>query len=279
MEHLSGKTILITGATDGLGKAVALELAKRDATLLIHGRNPQKGEAVLQEINKINHKPAHRYYNADFASLHQIRDMAFKVLAEHDRLHILINNAGIGAGKNNQRQLSEDGYELRFAVNYLASVLLTRHLLPMMQQSRPAKIINVSSVGQSAIDFTDIMMEHHYNGFKAYTQSKLAQVLFTFSLADELKNSGITVNCLHPASLMNTNMVLESSMPVQSRVEEGLDTVLYVTLSPETDKITGAYFDHHQQKRAHEQAYDQAARKKLKVLSNRLISNAFAVNR
>jgi len=271
MDSLTGKLILITGATDGLGKQVALELARRGGTLLLHGRNPQKGYEVLKAIRQINSEAPHKYYNADFSSLEQVHHLAASISSEHDHLHILINNAGIGTGKRGSpRQTGADGYELRFTVNYLAPYLLTRSLLPLLRQSTPAAIVNVASGAQAAIDFDNVMLQKNYTGEQAYAQSKLALVLFTFALAEELKGTGITVNALHPASLMDTNMVRQSGLPVKSTVAEGVNTVMHVLNLQLTENISGAYFERQVQAMAHSQAYDKAAQKKLEQLSKKL---------
>ena len=205
IQAIKNQVILVTGATDGLGKQVAFDLAARHATVLLHGRNREKGEAALQQIRDATGNQRLFYYNADFSSLDEVRLLAEQVQAGQRRLDVLINNAGIGPGRRlPRRENSIDGHELRFAVNYLASFLLTHGLLPLLQRSVPARIINVASVGQQPIDFDNVMLENDYDGLRAYRQSKLAQVMFTFDLAEDLKESGITVNCLHPASLMPT---------------------------------------------------------------------------
>jgi len=269
---LSGKKILITGSTDGLGKAVALEFAKRDAIILLHGRNPEKGKKILEEIAGKSSNAKLSYYNGDFSSLAAVQNIAGEIISREKHLDMLINNAGIGGGeKNERRQLSADGYELRFAVNYLAPFLLTNLLLPLLRASAPCKIVNVASAAQKTIDFSNVMLEQGYNGSRAYAQSKMALVMFSFDLAEKLKDSGVTVNCLHPASMMNTKMVRESGAAYMTTVEEGVDTVDYVATSLETEMITGAYFDHHNQEKAEVQAYDKKAREKLRELSIGLI--------
>ncbi len=273
MRPLQDQIILITGSTDGLGKRVALDLAKEGATVLLHGRLPEKGKAVLREIRESAHNHSIRYYNADFASLEAVRRMADRVTEDYSQLDILINNAGIGARSLGAgRELSADGFELRFAVNYLSHFLLTRLLLPLLRRSAPARIINVSSVGQNPIDFNDIMMKREYDDLRAYRRSKLAQILFTFDLAGELKGSDVTVNALHPASLMNTKMVLQSDYfktPL-SAIEEGARAVEYLAASPELEDITGEYFSGMRTSRANAQAYDAEARMKLRELSEKL---------
>jgi NAD(P)-dependent dehydrogenase (short-subunit alcohol dehydrogenase family) len=180
---------------------------------------------------------------------------------------VLVNNAGVIVG---ERRESEDGYELTFAVNYLAHFLLTHLLLPLLRDSAPARVVNVASAGQSPIDFDDVMLERGYGGMKAYTQSKLAQVIFTFELAERLGASGVTVNALHPASLMDTKMVLETFGRSMSTVKEGAEATVRLAASPELEGVTGRYFDGTREGRAERQAYDEEARKRLWVLSEEL---------
>jgi NAD(P)-dependent dehydrogenase (short-subunit alcohol dehydrogenase family) len=272
-QAVKNRVILVTGATDGLGKQVARDLAAQGATVLLHGRSLEKGEATLQEIRDATGNQKLMYYNADLSSLDAVRGLAEEIQAEQDRLDVLINNAGIGSGSRpGRRELSADGYELRFAVNYLAHFLLTYRLLPLLRRSTPARVVNVSSAGQQPIDFEDVMIEHGYDGLRAYRQSKLAQVMATFDLAEELSQSGITVNCLHPASLMDTRMVRETDYfggPMSS-VEEGAHAVEYLATSLELDGVTGEYFDGEQRARANAQAYDKEARRRLRLLSRQL---------
>jgi NAD(P)-dependent dehydrogenase (short-subunit alcohol dehydrogenase family) len=269
---LQGKTVLITGATDGLGRLVAQHAAEAGATLILHGRNKEKGKNVKEEITSTSGNEKVFYYNADFSSLGEAKVLGEEVLANHGELHVLINNAAIGGGPkgSRHRQISKDGYELRFAVNYLAHFLLTQKLLPLLVQSAPARIVNVASIGQSPLDFNDIHLEKRYDSFNAYAKSKLAQIIFGFELAERLKEKGITVNSLHPASLMNTNMVHDYFGRTSSTVEEGAEVVVYVAFSEETKNITGAYFNQLKQVKAAAQAYDIATRKKLWQLSEEL---------
>lgn len=265
--------ILITGSTDGLGKRVARDLAGRGAAVLLHGRSREKGEATLQEIQDETGNKKVSYYNADFSSLDAVRRLSEELRAEQERLDILINNAGIGAGPRRAgREMSTDNFELRFAVNYLAPFLLTHRLLTLLRRSAPSRIVNVASVGQQVIDFDNVMLEDGYDGLRAYRQSKLALVMFTFDLAVDLKESGITVNSIHPASLMNTKMVLETDYfrGTMSTVEEGVDAVEHLATSPEFDGVTGEYFDGKQRARANSQAYDRDARRQLRMLSEQL---------
>jgi len=263
----SGKTILITGSTDGVGRHVALELGAAGATTLIHGRDRQRGEAVVDALRKAGNASA-QLYLADLGSLAEVRRLAEAIRRDHQRLDVLINNAGIGsASGGRQRRTSTDGFELRFAVNYLSGFLLTRLLLPLIVASAPSRIVNVASAGQSAIDFDDVMLTRRYDGGRAYTQSKLAQVMFTFDLARELEGSNVTVNCLHPATYMDTTMVRESGVSPLSTVDEGADAILQLAIAPELEGRTGLYFQGQRPARANPQAYDDDARRRLAALS------------
>ncbi|MGZ4200761.1 MAG: SDR family NAD(P)-dependent oxidoreductase [Thermoleophilaceae bacterium] len=265
MRPLPEQTILVTGATDGLGRALAQSLAERGATLLVHGRDEERLAQLAGELGA-------RPYRADLASLDEVRAMADELLEREERIHTLVNNAGIGTTLPGgaERQESSDGIELRFAVNYLSHYLLTRMLLPLVVGSAPARIVNVSSAGQWPIDFGDVMLEHGYEPFRAYAQSKLAQVMFTFDLAEELPADQVTANCLHPATFMPTKMVFAARGSATSTLEEGRDATLRLIEDPELDGVTGRYFNGTHDTRADDQAYDPAARAKLRELSDRL---------
>ncbi len=272
MKPIVEQTILITGATDGLGKATALQLAKLGARVLIHGRDEGRLEDAKQVITAESGNPKIETYRANFGLLAEVRHLAYVIQAEHPTLDMLINNAASGGGKpgDPHRELSADGYEIRFAVNYLAPFLLTQLLLPCLRQAAPSRIINVSSAGQLPINFDDIMMEKHYEPLDAYRQSKLAQVMFTFDLAEQVRDDGITVNALHPASLMPTKMVKEYFGRTMDTLEEGVKSVMHLATDPALDGVTGKYFDHRQETRANDQAYDVAARQQLWQLSTEL---------
>jgi len=257
----------VTGATDGLGKRVARDLALKGATVLLHGRDPERGEAAVREIREETSNDKLHYYLADFSSLEQVRRLADEVRADHDRLDVLVNNAGV---LTRQRTVTEDDYELTFAVNYLAPFLLTRLLLPLLYQSVPARIVNVASGAQSPVDFDDPMLERGYDGLRAYAQSKLALVMFTFDLAEELEGTDLTANSLHPASLMDTKMVLETFGSASSSVQEGADATVRLAASPKMQGITGKYFDEQREARADKQAYNEEARARLRRLSEEL---------
>ena len=220
---VQGKTILVTGSTDGVGRYVAERLGAEGARVLVHGRDRARGEAVAERIAKAG--GAARFVAADLASLAEVRALAEAVRKETDGLDVLVNNAGIGT-TGDKREVSADGFELRFAVNYLAGFLLTRLLMPLLEARAPARIVNVSSAGQQPIDFSDVMLTRGYSGVRAYCQSKLAQILFTVDLAEELKDCKVTVNCLHPATYMDTTMVRQSGARPISTVEQGGAAIL-----------------------------------------------------
>jgi NAD(P)-dependent dehydrogenase (short-subunit alcohol dehydrogenase family) len=270
------QTVLITGATDGLGRGVASELARMGAGVLLHGRDDVKGRQVIAEIRERTGNDNLHWYRADLASLAEVRDLAGRIESEHDRLAALVNNAGIGTNGDALRKESRDGYELRFAVNYLAGFLLTRLLQPLIVRSAPARIVNVSSAGQAPIDFDDVMLERSYNGVQAYCQSKLAQVMFTFDLAEDLSGSGVTVTCLHPATFMPTKMVQAASVSPTSTLEQGVEAVLRLVVAPELEGVTGRYFNGRSEARADPQAYDAEAVRRLRELSERLIDGSGA---
>jgi len=269
---LAGKVAVVTGSTDGLGKAVALKLAGAGAHVIVHGRNRERGEAVVQEINALK-KGGAMFYAADFSSMAAVRGFADAVAKDHKQIHLLINNAGIGsadADGSKTRDLSADGYEQRFAVNYLSGFLLTRELLPTLIRSAPARIVNVASLAQRPIDFDNVMLERDYDGGRAYSQSKLAQIMFTQDLAEELAGKGVTANSLHPATYMDTAMVRSAGVTPRSTVEEGANAVINVATSPDLEGKSGLFFNGKMEMRANAQAYDPQARAQLRALSEKL---------
>jgi NAD(P)-dependent dehydrogenase (short-subunit alcohol dehydrogenase family) len=252
---LDEQTILVTGSTDGHGKRVARELAARGATVIVHGRDPERTEAAAREVG------SEQVRVADLASLADVRRLA----GEIDQLDTLVNNAGIISF---ERRESGDGYELTFAVNYLSHFLLTQLVLPGLRE--PARIVNVSSIGQERIDFDDLMFERDYNFYSAYARSKLAQVLFTFELAERLGNRDITVNALHPATLMDTKMVTGGGVSPQSSVEEGAEATVRLVVDPALHGAGGLFFDGRREAGTHRQARDPGARRRLWEESERL---------
>jgi NAD(P)-dependent dehydrogenase (short-subunit alcohol dehydrogenase family) len=252
---LGDQHVLVTGSTDGLGRHVAAELAQRGASVLVHGRDPAKVEAAAREAG------AEGALVADLSSLDEVRRLG----AEVGELDALVNNAGV---IEPERRESAEGYELTFAVNHLSHFLLTQLLLPRLRE--PARIVNVASIGQAPLDFGDLMLENGYDGYTAYVKSKLAQILFTISLAERLGDRDVTVNALHPATLMDTKMVLDNLGRARSSVEDGVRAVLRLVGDPELDGVSGRFFDGTRESAAHAQAYDPDARRRLWEESERL---------
>jgi NAD(P)-dependent dehydrogenase (short-subunit alcohol dehydrogenase family) len=265
--NMDGKTVLVTGSTDGVGRYVAARLAADGAKVLIHGRDAARAKTLADEIKRSGHQPP-VFYQADLSSLAGCRQLADAVLAGHQRLDLFISNAGIGSRTQGaERRTSADGHELRFAVNYLSGFLLAHLLLPLLKASAPSRIVNVASLGQHAIDFDDVMLTKGYSGSRAYAQSKLAQIMFTIDLAKELEGSGVTVNALHPATYMNTTMVREGGITPISTVEQGGEAILHLAKGDDVADKSGLFFNGMRQAEANPQAYDAAARKRLRALS------------
>lgn len=272
MKPIEKQIVLVTGSTDGIGKITAQKLADMGATVLVHGRSEEKCAATVDEIRRNTENQTLKFYIADLSSLSAVRKLAQNISDNFDYLNVLINNAGIGLSKNleNRRVLSEDGYELSFAVNYLAPFLLTHLLIPLLRNGSPARIVNTSSAAQQEIDFDDLMLEHQYDAFRAYAQSKTALTMFTFEIAKRLEKGKITANCLHPGSLLDTKLVRESPYKPRAGAEAGAEVEIHVATSPELEGRTGLYFEEKRESRAHQQAYDTVARDKLWRLSEKL---------
>jgi NAD(P)-dependent dehydrogenase (short-subunit alcohol dehydrogenase family) len=262
------KVVLITGSTDGLGRELAFRIGASGAHVIVHGRNRERGLQVADSIRKLGNGATAQFLAADLASFAQVRALADTIMKEHGRLDVLINNAGIWLRNATSRELSADGNELSFQVNYLSGFLLTHRLKPLLVKSAPARVINVASRSQSPIDLDDVNQERSFSGQRGYTTSKLAQVMFTFDLARELEGTGVLVYAVHPASQMNTNMVRGVGAAPRSTVEEGADAVMNLVTS--TGITTGSYYEGRAPGRANAQAYDEAARARLRSVSVRL---------
>ncbi|WP_329128576.1 SDR family NAD(P)-dependent oxidoreductase [Streptomyces sp. NBC_01476] len=258
------RTVLITGATDGLGLALAERLAAEGTDLILHGRDQARlGSIADRFAARGASRP--RTVTADLADLGQVRRMAAEIRASADRLDVLVSNAGIGSGQpdGRDRRTSADGHELRFAVNYLAGFLLTLELLPLLRESAPARIVNVASLGQHPLDFEDLMLERDYDGTRAYGQSKLAQIASGFELAARLPAGDVTVNSLHPATYMPTKIVLAEAGHSIDTLEEGVTAIRRLVADPALAGTTGRFYDRTRDTRAHSQAYDRQARLRL----------------
>ena len=267
MRAISEQVILVTGATDGLGRGVAADLASRGATVLLHGRSPERLERTLAELRDETGSEKLRTYRADFASLAEVRAMAAEVAANEERLDALVNNAGIGFLP--EREFSQDGVELVLQVDYLAGYLLTRELLPLIRSSAPSRIVFVASAGQAPIDFDDPMMDTGYDAGRAYCQAKLAQINQTMDMAGRL-DGDVAVTALHPSTFMPTK-ILGPGMDPRSTVQEGIDATVRLVADPELEGVTGVYFNVQDAARAMDQAYDPDAQRRLRELSEQLV--------
>jgi NAD(P)-dependent dehydrogenase (short-subunit alcohol dehydrogenase family) len=259
---LEGQVALVTGSTSGLGRVLAFQLGELGAEVLVHGRNAEAGRAVVDSIHRAGGRA--RFYQADLGSREEVRRLAAAIRRDYDRLDLFISNAGVGPAPN-ERLLSQDGLELRFHVNYLAGFQLTHLLLPLIRESAPAQVVMVASRTQAEIDFDDVMLEREFFGGRAYAQSKLAQIMFTFDLAPELEGSGVRINAVHPAPVMDTKMMEILGREPESTAEDGARSVMRVVLSREG--WNGRYFHEMEPGTARPQAYDAGARARLRALS------------
>jgi len=270
MRPIEDTVVLVTGATDGLGRAVAQDLADRRAQVLLHGRDRERLDALGRELGR-DGEPAPRFL-ADLSSLDEVRALADEVERTTRELHVLISNAGIGSGMpdGRERRESRDGHELRLAVNHLAGFLLTMRLLPLLRRSAPARVVFVASLGQAPMDFDDPMLERGYSGTRAYGQSKLAQITAGMELAQRLDPSEVTVTSLHPSTYMPTKMVLEEVGDSVDTIEDGVAATVRLALDPQLEGVTGRFYDRQVETAPHPQAHDPEARRRLWELSMRL---------
>lgn len=270
----------MTGSSSGIGKVTARELAIMGATVVMLRRNRAKGEAVQVEIKEVSgNDQIHLIVAADLSELSQVRRAAQEFKQRYTQLHVLINNAG---GMNAERKVTSEGLEATFATNYLAPFLLTHLLLDVLLASAPARIVNVSAVGHKIgkIDFTDLQGEHHYNALKAYAQSKLAQIYFTYELAERLAGTGVTVNALDPGHVVShfndstkgmLHIIAEVIYIFDGRsAEEGAQTSLYLATEPAVERVSGKYFSNCQPIKSSRRSYDVAVRQRLWNVSTEL---------
>ncbi|WP_126171977.1 SDR family NAD(P)-dependent oxidoreductase [Altericroceibacterium xinjiangense] len=265
---LAGTTALVTGATDGLGRAAARALAAQGAHVIVHGRNPARGEALVDEITRSGTGSA-SFRAADFSSLEAVRAFADRIASDHPKLDLLVNNAGVAFPTGEPRHTSADGHELQFAVNYLAGWVLVNRLRPNLAAAAPSRVINVSSIAADPIDFADVMLEQPGAQDRGYGQSKLAQVTMTVALAPAFARDGITMAAMHPATLMNTTMVSDLRYPPQTSVDEGLEHLMALVTAPTLEP--GAFYIKAKTARPYDpQPSDPDARDRLLELSEQL---------
>ncbi len=263
-------TVLITGATDGLGRALADTLADEGWRVLVHGRSEGRVDAAVRAL-AARGEATPTGYVADFAALAEVRRLASEVRSREVRLDALVNNAGIGPGPpGGRREISADGHELRLQVNHLAAHLLTRELLPLLRASAPARIVHVASGAQQPVDPDDPMLERGYDGSRAYARSKLAMIADALALAEELDPAEVTVNALHPGSLMDTKIVRESYGAAQRPLDEGVAATARLVLDDDLAGVTGRYVDGTVEAAPAAQARDPEARSALLRLTREL---------
>jgi len=279
---MNDKICLVTGANSGIGKVTAKALAAGGATVIMVCRNRDKGQAARDGIVRETRNENVDLMIADFSDLSQIRKLAADVNAKYPRLHTLVNNAGAYNGK---RTLTRDGYETTFGVNHLGYFLLTVELLDLLKSSAPARIVNVASEAHrsASVNFDDLNLENGYSGWKAYGQSKLANVLFTYELARRLEGSRVTANCMHPG-FVGTNIfdnvgglggkIVRLLTPFMRTPEKGADTIIWLASSPEVEGVTGKYFIDRIAKESNPQSYDTAIAARLWEVSERMVRAA-----
>ena len=268
---MSGKVCLVTGATSGIGRVTARELAQMGATVVAVGRNRQKGDETIAEIKRRASSDKVEFMQADLSSQESIRGLAEAFTDKYDQLHVLVNNAG---GVFSKRETTVDGLEMTFALDHLAYFLLTDLLLPVLEQSAPARIVNVSSAAQGSgkINFDDLQGAKRYSGWRAYGQAKLANVLFTYELARRLQGAGVTANCLHPG-VVATGFAQNNSGALQALVkagqifaispEKGAETSVFLASSPQVEGVSGRYFANKKERKSAKQSYDESVARRL----------------
>lgn len=275
---MKGRTCLVTGATSGIGRATATEIARQGATLAMVARDPGLGERVRDEIVSTTGNEDVHLLIADLSSQEAVQNLASEFRSSHDELHVLVNNAGAIIGS---RTLTVDGIELTFALNHLAYFLLTNLLLDVLARSAPSRIVSVSSSAHKPgrIEFDDLNAEKRYRSFWAYASSKLANVLFTYELARRLEGTGVTANCVHPGFV--STRFGESGTPAFARInriidfvrispERGADTSIYLATSPDVEGVTGKYFVKRRPARSSRISHDRDVQKRLWEVSARL---------
>ncbi|TVQ38730.1 MAG: SDR family oxidoreductase [Spirochaetaceae bacterium] len=264
----NAKRILVTGSTDGIGLATAVELARQGHEVIIHGRNEERVRHATQQLWERAPEAAVEAVIGDFSSLQQVRRVAEAVLANSDRLDALINNAAV---LTRERRASHDGYELTWAVNHLAPFLLTNLLLGMLKQSAPSRVINVSSMSHTSgrINFEDLNMEESYDGYEAYAASKLANIVFTYELARRTTRLGVSANALTPGVVRTKLLHVYFSGGVST--EEGAVTCVYLAASPDVENVSGAYFSDCKRVKSSPLSHDQGLAEQLWDASSKMV--------
>lgn len=236
---IQGKTILITGSTDGIGRQTAIDLAKLNAHVIIHGRTRQKAESVANDVRTLSSNPSIDFVSADLSSMDEIHKLSDHIHKQYNCIDVLINNAGVYM---NDRKLTKDGLEMTFAVNHISYYLLSGKLLDLLFKSDVGRIVNVASQAHSSeLDFDNLQGEKYFEGYDAYSRSKLCNILFSYQLANLLAQSNVSVNALHPG-VIATKLLHEGWGGGGTALSEGSKTSVYLASSNEVEGITGEYF-------------------------------------
>jgi NAD(P)-dependent dehydrogenase (short-subunit alcohol dehydrogenase family) len=278
MEHMQGKICLVTGSTSGIGRVTALELAKMGATVVLACRDKSKGEATRDEIKAQNSNASVDMLLADLSSQQSVRQLAQDFKDRYSRLEVLVNNAG---GIFLRRSTTVDGLEQTFAVNHLAPFLLTNLLLDTLKASAPARVVTVASGAHqgATINFDDLQGEKRYNAMRAYGQSKLATILFTYELAKRLQGTNVTANCLHPGTVATSfgsdngrvlSFLIKLALRTGISPEKGAETSIYLASSPEVEGVTGKYFSNCKEISSSKESYDESVSQRLWEVSSAL---------
>lgn len=264
---MKNKIVLITGSTDGIGKQTAIDLAQMEAMVLIHGRNPEKTKQTAREVSELTGNSNVDYFTADFSDLKQVKNLSSDIHQKYDRLDGLINNAGV---YQRHRELSVDGFEMTFAVNHLSHFLLTHLLADMIPENAGSRIINVASMAHAGtIDFDNLKAEKFYDGYNAYSLSKLCNILFTYEAARRFSPAGITVNCLHPG-VIRTKLLRVGWGIGGAPVQTGSKTSVYLASSPEVSNVSGKYFSNSRPVHSSQISYDTRIQQQLWEISEKL---------
>jgi len=266
------QTILVTGATDGIGKQTAKELATSNYHVIIHGRTDDRVKTTIDEVKNESGNEDVEGYAADFASLKEVSNLADLLNKTYEKLDVLINNAGIF---QNKKEETADGYEKTFQVNHLAPFLLTNQLLDLLEKGKKPRIVNVSSmVHATAIDFDNLQGEQSFDGSSAYSLSKLCNILFTYKLAEKLESSKIKVNCLHPG-VINTKLLRENYGNIGNSVKKGAENLLYVATYPGIEHVSGKYFVNKMPQSSAQVSYEKTKQDKLWEISQNMVKDYF----
>src|SRR3989449_1342233 len=275
---MAGRICMVTGANSGIGKATAAGLAEMGATVILVCRNKEKGEAALSEIKEKSGNNSLDLMLADMSSLQSVRQLASEFRRKYDRLHVIVNNAGLFMIR---RKTTGDGLETTFEVDYLSHFLLTGLLIDLLKAGAPSRLVEVSSIAHynGHIDFDDLQGEKGYGGWKAYSQAKLAQVLFTYELARRLKGTGLTANCLHPGTVATNiwsrplgpaGFIMKLPRLFMTGPEGGAKTPVYLASSSDVEGVSGKYFTNKKEKESSKESNDEQVARRLWLVSEDL---------